>query len=334
MRMKKTNIMIRTIGGKNKSNNIGLGHIHRITNLLENFNLINSYCVLEDFGNAEKNLNRKKFKEIIRIKKKINVDQDIEITKKIIQEKNIDLIIVDKFPLNHKYTKEIKKMCKLVIISDLKNIEYDADLIINGFIGYKNKSITNSKNVKCLLGPKFQIINKKFQRKSKVQKKYDLLVTLGGSNEKKIIKVIRNIHKKMGNILKIKIILGPAYIDAKKISKQKNLKIIEKTCNMKKEIESAKFGICGGGITTYEFASMKIPFAIVSVSRHQLITARKWEKYGMKNLGAKSSVSEAKIEKIMLNLANTKKFPKSQIKIDGKGGIRVTKEIMKLISNN
>ena len=138
----------------------------------------------------------------------------------------------------------------------------------------------------------------------------------------------------MGNILKIKIILGPAYIDTQKISKQKNLKIIEKTSNMKNEIEHTKFGICGGGITTYEFAAMNIPFAIVSVSQHQLITAKEWEKHGIKNLGFKNSISEAKIEKIMLNLANTKKFPKSRVKIDSKGGIRVTKEIMKLISNN
>lgn len=331
---KKINVLIRTVGGRSRSENIGLGHIYRIINILDILKPGNTFFMLEDFGDAKEIVKEKKYTKIINVKKKISLNEDIKISKRIIKEEKIDLVIIDKYPVKVKYAREIKKKCKTVVISDLKNISFDADLIINGFIGFENKIIKNSKNVKCLLGPKFQILNKKFHKKEKTVKKYDLMVTLGGSNEKKIIKIITDLQKKLNNLLKIKIILGPAFSNVKKIQKHKNLEFVNKTSNMKKEILSSKFGICGGGITTYEFASMNVPFAIISMTNHQLKTAKEWEKYNVPNLGSIETISSKKIERVLKNIINNQNSLKLDFKMTGKGDMIIAREIKKLLFNN
>ena len=42
-----------------------------------------------------------------------------------------------------KFVKELTKVVATVVISDLKRIDFPANLVFNGFIGFKNKSILN-----------------------------------------------------------------------------------------------------------------------------------------------------------------------------------------------
>ena len=75
---------------------------------------------------------------------------------------------------------------------------------------------------------------------------------------------------------------------------------------MYKEISLAKFGLCSGGITTYEFATLDVPFAILCQVQHQTITAKVWENYGAAlNLGLNKENTR---KKIMLFLENIKKI--------------------------
>ena len=86
-----------------------------------------------------------------------------EITKKIITEQKIDLIIIDKHDNKTKsYAKLMTKFIKTVVISDVRKIDYHADLLINAFIGFENSITQNPLGTKCLLGPKYQILNKKY----------------------------------------------------------------------------------------------------------------------------------------------------------------------------
>ena len=69
---------------------------------------------------------------------------------------------------------------------------------------------------------------------------------------------------------------------------------------MRKEIGQSKFGFCAGGITTYEFAHMKTPFAMICQYKHQLIAAREWKKLGLAlNLGLLSKSTPIKIQNII-----------------------------------
>ena len=146
---KNLNILIRTAGGKETKQELGLGHIYRCLNLAKELKPNKINFLLEDFGGAKKIIEERGFKNIETIKKNIDLEKDIKITKKYLEAKKIDILIVDRYHVKTNYLKKLEKCVKLVIISDLDNVEYSADLVINGFIGFKNqiKEITIIVNV-------------------------------------------------------------------------------------------------------------------------------------------------------------------------------------------
>jgi len=332
------NILIRTAGGNSPKMELGLGHIFRTINLAKQFKDHNIIFLIEDFGGVEKILKEYKFKKIICIKNKIPLIEDLKNTLKIIKKQKIDLLIVDHFHLKKKYSSELRKFVKMVVITDLKNIQFSADLIINGFVGYENSIRKNQFGTKCCVGPKYQILNEKFSKFSIKKKENKIITTFGGIDEKGISKIMYHEFRKFDTNMKFKMILGPAAKKSKAFqkntkSKEKIIQIKIKTNDMKKEIESTIFGFCAGGITTYEFASQNIPFAIICDDLHQLKTAKEWEKKKIAiNLGMISNNTKIKVRGILtkiqkneINLKNGRKV------IDGKGSIRAKSEILKII---
>ena len=79
---------------------------------------------------------------------------------------------------------------------------------------------------------------------------------------------------------------------------------------MKNEIKNSRFGFCAGGITTYEFALLHIPFVVICQYEHQIKTARAWEKNKMAlNLGFKNKWQQNLPEEILLEISkNSTKF--------------------------
>ncbi len=335
-----SNILIRTSGGKETKQELGLGHIYRCLNLAAELKPNVIHFLLEDFGGAKEIIKQRGFKNIRTLEKNIQLKDDIKTTVNYLKKKKIELLIVDRYHVKLNYLKEIKKSIKLVVISDLDNIDYPADLVVNGFIGFKNKIKINSYNSKCLLGPKYQIIDKRFSEKRKMIKlKNNLLITVGGYDQKNTIDEILKCIQPYISKLKIKIIVGPIGKKSKMsqdLEKKysKNLKIIQFTKNMKKEIENTEFGICNGGITSYEFASMNKPFGIICVENHQLKTAMEWEKKGYAlNFGMMDKTAKNKI-KLFLQKISDDKSPfgiKNKKLVDANGVIRVSHEILKIL---
>ena len=332
------NILIRTSGGKAPKKELSFGHIYRTSNLADNFQNHKIFFLIEDYGGAKKILFAREHKNVSRLKKGICLKEDIEKTQKFITKHNIDLLIIDKYHLKQKYVEKIKKYVTTVVISDLKNIEYPADLIVNGFIGYNNVIRKNSFGSRCLLGPQYQILNKEFSKSNKKKKKIDLLATFGGFDEsnviEKLLSTLEDYHKKIIT----RIILGPGTPHSKKIRDYErkygmHLQVIQTTKSMRNEILSAKFGICAGGITTYEFAACNTPFSIVSQVKHQLTTAREWQKKGIAlDLGLVNNRTKNKIESFLELIINNQLHSAKRQIVDGLGAKRVTHEIIKIKS--
>lgn len=335
MKNKKLKILFRTSGGRAESKELGFGHIFRTMHLAKNLSSNNLFFLIEDYGGIKKILPKNK-NNIFYIKKNIDEKDDIDKTINFIQEKKIDIVIVDKYKTSKNYLREIKKFSKLVYISDLNEIDYPADLLIDGFIGLKETQRKNKFGTNCLLGPSYQIINPNFSHKVKIKKKYDLLISFGGFDEKNIIENILDTIVNESNFSKIKIILGPGTKMSQKImkiSKASNNRIIlvQSVKNMHKEISLSKFGICSGGLTTYEFASQKVPFAIICQVKHQLLTATEWEKLKIaKNLGIMNQTTQKKISKLLKQISEKNTGLKTNSIIDGYGSKRVAKAIMNL----
>lgn len=331
-------ILFRVSGGKAKNKELGMGHVYRCLNIASEIKKSNTYFLVEDYGELKKFFKNKKISNINYIKKDISKELDFEKTIRIIKKNKIDVIVVDKYCIDFEYISKLKDKITTIVISDLQNTGYNADLLINGFIGFENEIHYNKHGTKCLLGPKFQILDLKFQEKMYHIKKFDILATFGGFDENHIIEKILEIINSRENKLKIKIILGPATEKTdtiKKFMKKKYswLKIIKETNNMNKEISESKFGLCAGGLTTYEMASLNVPFGVICQNDHQLITAKKWEKlnFGL-NLGLAVDFNSKKLEKFIAEISH-KKINNKKI-IDGYGSTRVIKEILKVHVTN
>ncbi len=337
---KKLKILFRVSGGPIPEKEIGFGHVYRSMNLASKLKNNKIFFLIEDYGKVKEILHENDYKNTYSIKNKGDVNSDIRQTSEIISKKNIDILIIDMYKINTDYLSHVRKFTKVVIITDLDHKDYHADLIVNGFIGFKNKTIKNKYGDKCLVGPLYQILNKEFSKNYQMKKKYKLLITFGGFVNIKIVETILKLLIKHSRI-KTKIILGPGTKKSREFSLLKNrikgnIVIIQKTKNMYKEILQSEIGICSGGITTYEFASMKIPFAIICQADHQLITAREWQKSGIGlNLGLFNSRTKYKIEEFLLQvLENKMSFHLDKnFKMDGHGAERVVKEILRLKSH-
>ena len=339
MTAKNNRILFRTIGGRSTKKQIGLGHIYRCLNLAKNLKSQKLFFLIEDYGGANQIIKNSGFTNISILKKDPSIDYEFDQTKKFIEKNKIDLVVIDKYRVSLSYLKKLNKIIKTVVISDLHKIDFPADLVINGFIGFKNSQLQNKHNSKCLLGPKYQILNEKFSKRSSLRKKkeYTLLATFGGLDGHNISEQMYEPISKYGNTIKTKIILGPIAKKSFKLQhlqkKFKNsLTLIQKTNNMYNEISNCYFGLCSGGLTTYEFASLGVPFGIISQVRHQLKTAKQWEKLGIAvNLGLVSKNTPKQIEHYIENIV-TGKIPKKKTSlVDGLGSKRVSKEIVKLI---
>lgn len=329
-------ILFRTSGGRIPKRELGLGHIYRCLNLGHQLKPNEIQFLIEDYGAVSSLLREHGFKKITRLKPGIRENYDIKKTIEHVIKNKIDLLIVDKYGLTCKFVKALKKFTKVIVISDLKHIQYDADLVVNGFIGFDNKIIHNKFGAKCLLGPRYQILNKQYVTQNKARKKYDLLVTLGGFDASNLLNMVLDKILAYGKGLRTRVILGPATQKTDKIRRfernyKKQLEIASKTTNMKKEIASSKFGICAGGITTYEFSSMQVPFAIICQYEHQIITAREWAKRKIaKNLGFIQN-NEKKLDILLKQLVHNKIQLRSRKLVDGLGSKRVAEQILRLI---
>ena len=330
-------ILFRTSGGRIRKKELGLGHVFRCINLGYQLKSHQIQFLIEDYGSVSPLLHEHGFKKIFNLIPGISINDDIKKTVAHILKNKITILIVDKYGLTNLYVKTLKKIVRVVVISDLKNIEYDSDLVINGFIGFNNKIKTNKFKIKCLLGPKYQILNQQYAKKQHYKKKYDLLITVGGFDANNLLEIILKKISKYEKKIKIKIILGHATknksVISKFITKSNEITIINKTNNMKKEISSTKFGICAGGITTYEFAALHIPFAIVCQYKHQIFTANEWHKRKIaKNLGFIQKEPK-KIDLFLNHLMQNKIILNHSNLVDGLGSKRVAIEILNLTKN-
>lgn len=340
----KHKILFRTAGGRSKGKELGFGHIYRTINLAKEFSKDEIYFLIEDFGGAKKIILKNGFKNVTSINKKNNLEKDYTTTIDFIKKNNIELVIFDKYKINRNYVKKFKKFVKTIVISDLSHINYNSNLLVNGFIGFKNELIKKNSTT-YLLGPKYQILDPKFKnhklkRNSKKNFK-KLLITVGGYDENNIIELFLKSILNYLQFFKLTIILGPATNLTKNLQLMEktypnNIKLITSTSNMKQKILTCDFGICSGGLTSYEFATLGKPFAIICQNSHQIVTAKQWEQLGIAyNLGNPNMRINSKIKALMENLVsnNINLGVESSKYLDGQGSFRVAKEISLLLKN-
>ena len=330
-------ILFRTAGGSIPKKEIGFGHIFRCINLAKSLKKNNIHFLIEDYGSVKKILKKNQISNISVLKSGIKLEKDIEQTVNYIRKNQIRILIVDKYRTKKHFVNSINKIIPVICITDLKEKDQSCNLLINGFIGYENKIVRNKKT-KLLLGPKYQILDPKFSKQKKDKVKYDILATFGGFDESKIFEYLLESLSYVSGRLSIRCILGVGTKNSQKLKNlQRNSKhkisIINQTSSMKREIDVCRFGLCSGGITTYEFAASKIPFAIISQNKHQLITANEWHKRkaGI-DIGLPNKKNQKKLIKFLEDISRgeTSGFSRRKF-VDGNATSRISKYIQKIV---
>ena len=336
---KSIRILFRVSGGMAPKTELGMGHIFRALNLAKECKFAKIIFLLEDFGKAEQIVRSKGYTKIYKIQKNCILKDDVKKTLEIIKIEKIDLTIVDKYgpKLSNQYLKKIKEFTKIILITDLNKINFDVDLLVNGFVGYKNIIKENKFGARCLLGPNYQILDKKFATKKLLKKKYFILATFGGYDENELAKKFVKAVTPYLDKIKVKVILGNSkskisdFKDIQQVNKN-SLEIIQYSKNMSKDMRRSQYGLCAGGITTYEFASLKIPFGIISQVPHQLKTAKEWEKIKVaKNLGLVNKKIIKKISEYIEKCSKNKFKTNKKIQIDVNGSKRVIHEMLRML---
>lgn len=201
------------------------------------------------------------------------------------------------------------------------------------------KKIQINKNYKQLIGLKYFVINKNYEKKTYDYKKinnYDFLVMLGGGvgYENYFRNIIIFLNKYYIDF-KIKIIVGPG-VSLKLINFINkflpNVEIVKFINYPEIYFKKAKIGIIGGGYSKYEVAYFNLPSIIIPVQEHQKSISKVFCNKGCGLYHDVENSSDKKLKlKIDTLLFDSKKYKNMKILqkklIDGKALERIMRYI-------
>ncbi|ABW20040.1 PseG/SpsG family protein [Alkaliphilus oremlandii] len=288
------NIGIRVLGGKG----IGYGHYYRCLSLAI------------ALGQVEKDINitfiiNQELEDLINnTEVEYIINNEFEQDYNIIDEREIDLFIVDSYLGSNEYLKMVKEKTKLMIIDDNNDI-YDAsipDIIYNGNIHAERLGYLEIEGQLKLLGPKYLIMKEEYWKKQDENiDKNGILITTGGTDDHGITVKIMDAIKNLA--IKTRIIIGPGYycdyIKNIEAIKTENMELIYKPPNLKKYIASSKIVITAGGSTVYEVLSQNTIPIIFSIADNQDLICKELSNIGIDYLGKYPSISYDRLDELI-----------------------------------
>ena len=322
---------------------IGNGHLQRCLNLAEV--LRNEHEITFVFCNTSNLILeeiKKKFKIIVLEGNKILLKK----AKKIFKNKDHSYLILDDYSVNYSWEKAISHyFSKVLIIGDHLNRKHHCDFYLNQNVienKIKESLIKKFLGTKCLLGPKYALLDKKYfkyarKEKNRVSLK-NIIISFGGSDKENLTdKVLDVLSQKKFDTFKIKVAIGKnyqyfddlvkKYRSNKKIFFYKNLKSLA-SINYNSDLS-----IGAGGISTWERLCLSLPSVVFLVSDNQKVTinalqkrktiiyAGKEKKFNKNNFESLIQLCKKNYKKIYQNMEYGK------ILVDGRGTTRV-KEIL------
>ena len=319
---------------------IGSGHLQRCLNLAEF--LKNKHKVTFIFCDTPKLILKeiKKNFKIIVFKDNKNI---LNNAKKFFKKKDHNYLILDDYSVNYHWEKSISYyFSKVLVIGDHLDRKHHCDFYLNqNIIDSKSQEYISKKfsNIKCLLGPKYALLDKRYLKYSRKEKIRDslknIIISFGGSDRENLTaKVLDVLSQKKFNKFNIKVAIGKnyKYFDdlIKKYKTNKKI-IFYKGLNSLANINhNSDLSIGAGGITTWERLCLSLPSLVFQVSDNQKVTidllrAKRVIVYA----GKEKNYNKSNFEKLIkLVIKNYKKISQNmeygKILVDGRGSMRVS----------
>lgn len=339
------NVLIRADGNER----IGSGHIMRtksIANELKGFGAKVLYALADERG---KRLINNEFQSVVLSSNYECLDDEINALSSVVKEQEIKLILLDSYFVTPKYFKELKKLAKVAYIDDLDAFAYECEALINYGAFFDKNEYKARQNLakKHFLGSEFAPLRAQFrstQKSSKNTQKKQVLLTTGNTDLLGIMPRLLEAFLSDESLknLEFLAISGAFNEHENKLlalsAKHKNIKVLKNPENMAQIMAEADFVLSAGGSTLYELASLAKAVICFSIAANQN-NIKSWAEAGaMLYAGDAKADSHSVVArsvnllKSLLNDENLAKTlgQKAHFFVDGKGAIRLAKELLSL----
>lgn len=339
------NVLIRADGNER----IGSGHIMRTKSIAAQLKRLGAkvlYALADERG---KRLINNEFQSVILSSNYECLDDEINALSSVIKEQKIKLILLDSYFVTPKYFKELKKLAKVAYIDDLDAFAYECEALINYGAFFDKNEYKARQNLakKYFLGSEFAPLRAEFlntQKSSKNTQKKQVLLTTGNTDLLGIMP--RLLEAFLGDEslknLEFLAISGAFNEHENKLlalsAKHKNIKVLKSPENMAQIMAEADFVLSAGGSTLYELASLAKAVICFSIAANQN-NIKSWADAGaMLYAGDAKADSHSVVAKslnLLKSLLNDENLAKTlgqkaHFFVDGKGAIRLAKELLSL----
>ena len=246
------------------SSKIGLGHIMRDLVLAKKFKDANITFACQ---NLDGNIIDKIPYETVMLK-----SDDIEELIKLIKEKDIELLVIDHYDINHEDEKRIKEGTGVTVLSfDDTYEKHYCDIVLNHNIFADKKRYKNLTPswTKILCGKKYTLIRDEFKKE---KKKKRVFLSMGGADTANLNIKILKVLKKFKDI-KVDVITTDANKNLKKLKSytkdKKWIKLHINSNKMAKLMKKADFAIITPSVVLHEVLYMELPFIAIKTADNQ-----------------------------------------------------------------
>ena len=339
------NVLIRADGNEK----IGSGHIMRTKSIAAQLKKLGAkvlYALADERG---KRLINNEFQSVVLSSNYECLDDEINALSSVIKEQKIKLILLDSYFVTPKYFKELKKLAKVAYIDDLDAFAYECEALINYGAFFDKNEYKARQNLakKHFLGSEFAPLRAEFgstQKSSKNTQKKQVLLTTGNTDLLGIMPRLLEAFLSDESLknLEFLAISGAFNEHENKLlalsAKHKNIKVLKNPENMAQIMAEADFVLSAGGSTLYELASLAKAVICFSIAANQN-NIKSWAEAGAMLYAGDAKVDSHSVVarsvnllKSLLNDENLAKIlgQKAHFFVDGKGAIRLAKELLSL----
>ena len=257
--------------------------------------------------------------------------------------KSSDIVVIDSYLADYEIYVEISKKVSLAVyLDDNKRLDYPNGIVVNGLINASSLNYHQNNEIKYLLGSKYTPLRADFWNVSKLEindNVKNILITMGGNDLRNLTpKILGLLNDKFPKIEK-KVIIADSFENISEIEALKNdfseLIYSPNSNEMLNAMSDIDLAISASGQTLYELACIGVPTIAIGIIDNQKDNIKNWSETGfIEYAGCWSDeyLLNNIFDKIDYLQDKNIRFSKQSVginSIDGKGSLRIVKEILK-----
>lgn len=267
---------------------IGTGHVMRCLSIAEEF-----YDRGEDVTfiiadtRSQNMILERGFKTICLYSIWNELDGEVNALVRVIQEKQVSLLLIDSYFVTEYYLKTISQYTKIAYIDDINRFIYPVDLLVNYNIyaetlDYQLRYSEAGINARFALGCHYAPLRKEFfsVKRETRKKASSILITSGGSDNYDVTgHLLQAIYEQNWfNRFDYYVILGRFNKNRSRLMREwkkfKNIHFLVDIKNIVDYMKGCDIAITAGGVTTYELCACGTPSIMYTLADNQLNIAR------------------------------------------------------------